>query len=132
MPTVDFLTFIDKYSTFATLFVSLITIENGIVGYLYNNGKENREDDMETIDGIFFLIFVFIWIIGQIVFTIIGVKTKNFELKKLTMGTLELAEAMNQDDGASNYYFSHKFIEKQELDKLNHLEWVSLYGKKKV
>ena len=105
------------------------------MGYLYNDSEEgsNDQDDIEALDGIFFWVFVATWIVGQFVFAIIGYRIKNFELKKLSMGTEELEKVNDeQDDGANNYGFSTKAIPENELDKLNHLQWVTLLGKKKV
>ena len=129
----DFLTFVDKYSIFATMYVSLITIENGILGYLYNNINEDNLDKMdkiEDLDGIFFWIFVAIWIIGQILFVIIGFRTKSYEMRKLTMGTEQLNE-ISKDDTAKNYYFYRKSIDEAQYKQLNDLGWMTLIAEKR-
>ena len=130
LPIVEFLTFIDKYSSFATIFVSLITFENGILGYLYTNAGddnddvvdvEDAQDQIKSIDGSLFWIFVVVWAIGQIVFTVIGNNIKKNELKKLKMGTKELQKLYSDNNPIDHTYYFNVDYENNE-DAMSYYE----------
>ena len=108
----------------------MITLENGILGYLYS---VNDIDTglIEDIDAIFFFVFVVIWVIGQLMFIRIGVRTKASEMKKLTMGTTQLMKLEGEEDSSKNYYFYRKEVTQTQYNDLNQLNWMTLMGHKR-
>ena len=134
LPNLDFLTFLDQYNAFATVFVSMVCVENGL--FTYWSRKESF-DDIESIDEVMFVIFLLAWIIVQIIFVIYARKLYATEQKKLYMGTPQLLQANMMYKGGSkrsgetaSYFVNKSDIDQENLyQKLRNLEWVTLAGK---
>ena len=115
------------------MYVSLITIENGILGYLYNlnNDNDNEIIAIEDLDGLFFWLFACLWIFGQIYFTIRGLNTRNKEIKKLTMGSEELAKLEEFQTVSKNFNFLLSKIDEKDLNNLNNRKPLTLIAQRK-
>lgn len=107
------------------MFLGVIVLENGVVGYLANQDVQ-KDDEVseftETIDIIFFYSMIGVWVAAHCIFILWGLKTKKKELTKLKMGSSELLKngfvEASTIGASSTFFIPHKDIDESKIKEL--------------